>query len=120
VTRWKTWQNIARGAWISVEFDDDQTVTAVKSSPAPASVRWKLEGKDASNGWFPLDAASKDEVIPAPSNLRRLATRELKRNHFQYLWLDTSPEMAGLRNHPEDWGIRLIAEFQGISLYGID
>jgi len=120
VTRWKTWQKIVRGAWISVEFDHEQTVTAVKSVPNPASVRWTLEGKEASGGWFPLDAASKDEVVPAPPNLRRAATQELKRNHFQYLWLDANPDVDDLRNHPEEWGIRLITEFQGASLYSID
>ena len=120
VTRWKTWQQIARGAWISVEFDHEQTVTAVQSVPDPASIRWTLEGREASGGWFPLDAALKDEVVPAPPNLRRAATQELKSNHFQYLWLDANHDMDDLRNHPGEWGIRLMAEFQGASLYSID
>lgn len=103
-----------------MEFDHEQTVTAVKSVPYPASVRWTLDGKEASGAWFPLDAASKDEVVSAPPNLRRAATQEFKLNHFQYMWLDANPDMGDLRNHPEEWDIRLKAEFQGASLYSID
>lgn len=120
VTRWKTWQKIAVGAWISVEFRDEQNVIAVKCSPDPAFFQWKLDGKESSDGWFPLDAASQDEVVPAPPNLRRDAMEEFKRSHFQYLWLDANPQLADLRNRPEEWGIRRMAEFQDLSLYRID
>lgn len=123
ITRWKTWQKIARGAWISADFDSEQTVTAVKleTSSYDASLQWKLEGRDASASWFPLETVSKDEVMSTLPDLRRAATEQLRRQqHVQYLWLDSDPGLAGFRDHPEDWGIRLIAEFQGISLYRID
>ncbi len=122
VTRWQAWQKIARGAWISVEFDDEQTVTAVKleTSLDQASVQWQLEGKEDSAGWVPLEVVSKQELTAAPLNLRRAVIEEFRRNHFQYLWLDAQPDLADCRAHAVEWGLRLIAEFQGISLYRID
>ena len=120
VTRWKTWQKIAVGAWISVEFHDEQMVTGVKCAPDPAFFQWKLEGKESSDGWFPLDSFSQDEVVPAPPNLRRAAMEEFKRSHFQYLLLNANSYLADLRNHPEEWGLRRMAEFQDLSLYRID
>jgi hypothetical protein len=122
VTRWKTWQKIARGAWIAVEFEHEQTVAAVRfeTGPDQVSVQWQLEGKENSAGWVPLEVVSKEELVAAPLHLRRAATAELRRNHFQYLWLDAQPDLTDFRTNPKEWGIRLLAQFQGISLYHID
>jgi hypothetical protein len=121
VTCWSAWQEIDRGAWIAVEFEQDEEIAAVAltTSPNESSARWQLEGKTDPASWFSLNASSKAESEAPLPDLRRAATQELKRNHIQYLWAEMD-QRNDFQNHAREWGVRLIAESQGILLYQIE
>jgi hypothetical protein len=50
---------------------------------------------------------------PMPPDIRRIATQELKRNHIQYLLIDSEFAIAEFRDHPQQWGVHLLGELRG-------
>lgn len=122
VTRWNAWEQVQKSAWVEVDFGAQQVVSAVRleTTVDQAFVQWKLQGKAASDQWADLSATSESPPQPAPLDLRRTATAELKRNNVQYILIDAPYIEQEFRDHTQQWGLRLIADFPGNQLYKIE
>ena len=121
-TRWSAWQEMARGSWISVEFDREETISSVKleTSDDQAAVRWNVEGESTPGNWFALNASGELGHVAAPPDLRKAAIEQLKLYHIQYLLVEAGFASADFRDHAREWGIRPIGESQGIRLYQLE
>jgi hypothetical protein len=119
-TFWLCGETIRPGQFIEAQFHRDQTADAILIETAPNqwSSRLKLEGLDAAGRWTLLAGDPVAADAPYPLGLRRAVAEELKRRGNDYLLVfDNNLGAADLRANQDLWGIRLVGEDKGASLY---
>ena len=119
-TRWRSWEAPTPGMFIEVDFGREELVDEVRveNSADSPSVRMQPETMNASGAWEPLKATlQSDDVFPNP-NTRRMATYELHRRGIHYiLFFEGDYGAQDVRDDPEGWGLKQVAESPGARLY---
>lgn len=119
-TRWRSWETIAPGMYIEVDFGRDETVDEIRvdgSSDSP-SVHMEPLTQSASGEWTRIEAALEGlDVLPVPDR-RRIATYEMHQRGVRYILLfDTDYGASDVLEDPEGWGLTQIAASPGARLY---
>jgi hypothetical protein len=84
-------------------------------------IRLRLEGQDSSGAWHILATAPQHSELPAPPNLPRAATMELKHRGITHLLLGpTFPGARDMAAKPQAWGLHFLGEAEQTRLYRID
>lgn len=114
-TRWSAWQQVPSGSWIEAQFERDELVSAVtiETSRDQESIPWTVEGKIAADRWVSLSTSPEVTSAPPFADIRRRALQELKRNHIEYLLIDSDFAIPEFRDHPQQWGVHLLGERGG-------
>ena len=108
------------GQFVQVNFHREETADAVllEAAPDQPGIRLKLEGRDTRGKWFPLADAPRISDAAAPLGLRRAAMAELRRRGVDYiLSFEDEPETRDLRDNPDLWGLRQVAQSKETKLY---
>jgi hypothetical protein len=121
-TRWSSWQAMAPGDFVEIDFGKPEQMDEVDLEMAYApEARLQIEVLSERGHWAPLTDTS--EIIPLdlPSGVRRAATREMKTRGIGYLIVnDTDFFAADMRKYPVFWGVTELTNVPGIHLYQID
>lgn len=113
-TRWRTWGPMRPGAFVEIDFDRPQVLTAVVlvSHTPVYGVPVEFEGL-ASGGWRLLSASPQAE-LRSPQDLRRAATWAVKRAGFAYILAPADESGNGplgksMSADPPGWGVEATA-----------
>ena len=120
VTRWRSWQELAPGMYIDVDFGRAKVVDEVRLLTAPDAhwARMELRGMDVSGKWHTLTAHPSEIWAGPTSDLRRPAIQALLSRGVRFLLV--SPGAFGandFRDNPGAWGIRPVGGTDGTRLY---
>jgi hypothetical protein len=123
MTRWRSWQDAARGMFLEADFGKPQLLDEVRLFVSSDALRnhVRLRGAGADGVWRDLPASR--SAVPAllQNNLRAEATQELAARGIHYLLV--TPTTFGANDFDENaaaWGMRMIAESPGAHLYRLD
>ncbi len=122
-TRWRSWQSLAEGMFVEVDFGEPVPVDSVQLDCAADQwrIRLELEGADAEGRWRTLAAAPSETHLEAPPNLRRLAALEIKYAGVRYLLIHENEfGKDDYVRRPQEWGLTLAGEIGGKRLYRIE
>ena len=127
-TRWRSWDSLRPGMFISVDFPrgqkldsvdvilDNREWTTMEDGPWSAQVSLEVAMKDGRKTLL-LPRISWD----SPVDLRKEATAALKANAIHYVLINQSDWVQEqFRDHPELWNMHAIAATQIATLYQID
>ena len=124
-TAWRTRANIEAGTFLEVDFDRPLTLSRVEIVAGATRVELSafVEGLNANGQWKKL-ADLELGPQPAAPDLRREATRALRRAGFRFLLTEASKEGLGqigttMTEHPEDWGLRPVDHSDQIYLFEV-
>jgi hypothetical protein len=120
-TRWSTWQPMSPKDRVQIEFGQPRGVDEVLLEYAVAgAAQVSVEVLGESSRWIRI--AGRPEVSRAgATDLRRLATQELRASGIGYLLIDDSDfGMANLNQYTSSWGITQLAEANGTHFFRID
>ncbi|MGE5489102.1 MAG: discoidin domain-containing protein [bacterium] len=123
MTRWRTWETLAPGAHIEVDFGRTETIDAVELvGPGDEwSSSMSVEVTLADGRSIVVARKDETETIPAPADMRRLVTSAIKREGVNYLLvLNTEPYASDMMNDPAAYNVTLLGEQDGVRLYRID
>ncbi len=123
VTRWRTWQLAEPGMHVEVDFGGSQKLSAVviETSPDGPNTDIRLQTSDAGGSWsFVADPPTLTHR-PLRQSLRAAAMLELKKNGIRY-FLTRPGDLGALdfQQHPQAWGLRLLATTASARLYFIE
>lgn len=119
VTFWECGDNLRPGEEASIDFGKAQTVDAVtvQRGYAQGDLKLRLEGRAGHGEWKALGEAPEIAKVEMP-DLRRASVEQLKRWGVGYVLLFPSDAPAAdMRDHPEKWGVELVGESDGGTLY---
>ncbi len=118
VTFWECGDFLRPGQSVTIDFGKLETIDAltVQSGYAQGDVALRLFSRTSSGAWEPL-AAPSIETVAVP-DLRRAAVAQLKRSGIGYVLLfDGDIPAKDMHDNPAGWGIELLGESDGGSLY---
>ena len=123
VTRWRSWQPARPGMYIEIDFGRAQTVDSVRIELQPdwRDPDMRIDILDESGKWTTVTDKWERHLQPMTVNLRRAASEELKARGIRYLLVgydDIGSE--DLQQHPQFWGIHLLADAGYSRLYYIE
>jgi 4-amino-4-deoxy-L-arabinose transferase-like glycosyltransferase len=123
VTRWRTWQPIAGGEFVEIDFGRAQPVdrVLVECSRDQGKIKLRLEAADESGRWQTLADALRVSDRPPIPQLKRMATEELKLRGVSYMVVYHDDFGArDFRSHPDEWGIVPVGVLGDERLYKIE
>jgi hypothetical protein len=84
------------------------------------NIRLQVEAMNPTCAWVKIAADPKTEVIEAPVDIRRWATRELHQRGIDYVLMNDSDWGAeDMREDPGAWGFQEIAKGYGARIYKV-
>jgi hypothetical protein len=119
VTRWRSWEVASPGMYLDVDFGRDENVDEIRMETSPEYSRAHFEAEVFRNGaWQRLPSEPEELTLHPPRPMRRLAIREMKARGVNYLLIRPSDLGAEDFHHdPEGWGLEVVAEGYGATLY---
>jgi Dolichyl-phosphate-mannose-protein mannosyltransferase len=120
-TRWRTWQTVAPGMYLDVDFRAPKNVDEVRIETSPDSWTFPLRVEKWEQGrWTALTDHFKLEPNQVTNGIRRSATYELLRRGIHYVVVrDRDFGGADYTDDPESWGLEEVAHVAGATLYKI-
>jgi hypothetical protein len=118
-TRWSSWQRMAYGEYLAVDFGKSQVIDEVWLDQAsePES-KVQVEVLDTQGRWIPLTDSCETEQLDTPSGLRRAATLALKAKGIDYLLVRNTDFFANdMRANASFWGVTELRRTERASLY---
>ena len=122
-TRWRSWETLRPGMWISVDFGRQQKLDEVRVelSDIDWNVHMRVEAMDASGRWVPLPAHEELRKMQYSGSLHRAVSYEMRARNVNYLLLkDTDWGAKYVANDPASWGMTKLAYSSGASLYSLN
>jgi len=122
-TRWRSWEKLRPGMWISVDFGQEESVDqlTVELSGDEWDARMRLETTDARGRWIPLAAPVEKRKAQNSELLRRAATYEAHLQGVDYFLIkDHDFGAKDYAEYPESWGWTRLEHNYGASLYRVD
>jgi hypothetical protein len=123
VTRWRSRQFLYSGMHVGVDFGQAELVhtVAIDASRDQYGIALRLEGQDAAGAWEILSTEPQKSEIALTQDLRRAATRELKRRTITHVLIGpTFPGAADMAANPQAWGLRFLGEAEHTRLYELE
>jgi hypothetical protein len=123
MTRWMTWEPIAPGMYIEVDFGGTEQVDEVTldSIADQGGLEFRLEGWLSDGRRVALSGAAESQDIPAPESMRRWVSSEIRWNGIEYVLIHDSDFVApDVRAHTAEYGFTQLFEKSGARLYRID
>lgn len=112
-TRWRTWETVAPGDYLDVDFNREETVDEIRldTSLDCASVKLQAEAMDAGRAWALLKKDPQVSVVDHKNySLRMAATYEMKARGLHYLIIGNDfYGAADYEDDPKAWGLTLVA-----------
>lgn len=118
-TRWRSWETPAPGMFVEVDFGAEQSIDEIRieTSADSPSVRMQPE-RWTGSAWQKLSAELQSIDVQPNPNARRMATYEMHQRGLHYILLmDTDFGAEDVREDPESWSLKLIAQGGGARLY---
>jgi hypothetical protein len=121
-TRWSTWESMAPGARIQIEFPSPRSVDEVVIECDPAwDARPQVEVLLPNGRWVPITDTAEFVKADFPAGIRRAAARDVKALGFRYLLLNDGDFVyKDMKMYPAYWGVSALGEANGTHLYRID
>ena len=122
-TRWRSWDTLRPGMWMSVDFGQDELVDQVRVelSGDEWEARMQLETMDVTGHWIPLTAHLELRKAVYSGLLRRAATYEAHLRGVDYFLIKDSDYGAkDYAEYPESWGWTRLDHAYGASLYRVN
>src|SRR5262249_12943351 len=122
-TRWRSWQTLYPGMYLSVEFASREISDSVLLECAhdQYKIRLKLEGRDETGKWKTLADKPEESEGRQQFGLRRAAAEELKARGIDYaLIFDFDFGAEDFKTKAKVWGATLLGEHNGARLYRFD
>jgi hypothetical protein len=120
-TRWSTWEYMAPGARIEVEFPAAQRIDQVVLE---CDVAWEARPQVEvweSGRWVPITDTAELVKTVFPPGIRRAAARDVKALGFGYLLINDGDFIyQDIKKYASFWGVTERAEANGTHLYRID
>ena len=121
-TRWSAWEALAPRERLGVEFPSPQAIDEVVLECDPT---WKailqVEILLPNGRWVPMTDTVDFVKADFPTGLRQAAARELKALGIQFLLINEGDMVyQDMKQFPNYWGIRQLAEKNGTHFYRID
>jgi hypothetical protein len=118
-TRWSSWQSMAYGMFLAVDFGNPQMIDEVKVDQAStAESKVQVEVLDAGGHWIPLTDSAETVPLDIPSGLRRAATLAMKRDGMGYLFVRNTDFFADdMRANASYWGVTELRRTERAALY---
>jgi hypothetical protein len=123
VTRWRSWETLRPGMYITVEFPAAELSDSVvlECPHDQYKIRLKLEGMDEAGNWKQLGGEPEASEAKPPAGLRRLAIEEAKARGVHYLLVGESDYGAqDFQRRQVRWGMTLLGEHDHTRLYRLD
>ncbi len=124
-TRWRTWEPMRPGMFLEVRFDHPQRLTsATLASHSPVyNVPVEFYGLGLDGRWMLL-SANPERTLRAKQDLRRAATRYLKRSGIDYILAPVAESGVWqlgkiLVEQPREWGLEDVGQAGPIHLLRI-
>jgi hypothetical protein len=121
-TRWSTWESMAPGARLQVEFPAPETVDEVVLECDPAwDARPQVEVLGPTGRWVAITDTAVFVKADFPTGIRRAAARDVKALGFRYLMMNEGDFVfQDMKKYPAFWGVTPRGEANGTHLYRID
>jgi hypothetical protein len=121
-TRWSTWQAMAAGDRIQVEFPRAETVDGVVLECDPAwKARPQVEILLPTGRWVPITDTQEAVKVNPPDGIRRACTRDLKALGFHFILVNPDDLVyQDMDKYPSYWGVTELAKVNGTRLYHLD
>lgn len=114
VTRWASWEKLAPGMFIEVDFGEDVTIdrVTVESSPETGRSQVRLD--------FAPDLAPVEQEAARPLGLRREAVEVLRERGITHaLIADNDFGHEDYQTRRDEWGLVELGERNGVRLYAL-
>lgn len=126
VSGWDTWEPAKPGMYLEVDFGPPPVLTGAELicfRPAD-DTRLEFLGRGPDGAWRRLGLSALVRPYPEVS-LRKAAVRLIRRERIRYILARGGKEGHGvtateLGKAPGDWGVRLVARWENVSLYFIE
>ncbi len=121
-TRWSTWQAMAPGMFLEIDFGKPEVLDEVVLEAAAApEAKAQIEVWGPHEEWVALSDTWESMPMDVPAGIRRAATRELKARGIGYLLINDTDYLADdMRKYRKFWGLTELTAIPGIHLYQID
>lgn len=122
-TRWRTWETVAPGDYLDVDFNKEETIDEIRlqTSLDSTSVKLQAQAMDAAGAWVSLN---RDPVAAVADlshySLRMAATYEMKARGLHYLIIGNDYSgAADFEDDPKAWGLALVASGADVRIYKV-
>jgi hypothetical protein len=120
-TRWRSWETASPGMYIDTDFSKGQSLDEVRleTSFDYANLRMQVETMEDGK-WVKLASDPETKTIPVPVAIRKWASHELHARGIDYIVMqDTDWGAEDMREDPESWGFKVIANGYGGRIYKV-
>jgi hypothetical protein len=121
-TRWRTWEQAFPGMYVDVDFGAPTPLDEIhiETSPDFSHIKIQTEVTDSAGKWVKLGDDFANLPIKVSANIRRAATWEMHLRGLNYLLMNDTDYGAGdMKDDPEAWGLKQIAQGYGARLYKV-
>ena len=121
-TRWSTWQAMAPGDHLELDFENTEAVDeVVVESALSQGAQMTVEVRPEKGGWARVGGTVEESREEASPDLRRAASLQLKARGIHFLLVNDSDFAADdLKKNASLWGITELFEAHGTRFYRID
>jgi hypothetical protein len=122
-TRWRSWETLRPGMWISVDLGREEAVDRVQLelSGDEWDAKMRLETTDANGRWIPLAVPTEDRPVRYSGSLRRAATYEAHLQGVDYFLIkDDDWGASDYAEFSGEWGLTRLEHAYGASLYRVN
>lgn len=119
-TRWRSGEVASPGMYLDVDFGQEEAVDEVRliTSPDFDRIRFRLESMNSRGDWESVAGNPRQEPVPVPQNIRRIATYEMQSRGVRYLLIrDENSGAEDFAGDPEAWGLKRIGRSDNANLY---
>ena len=122
VTRWRSWETLAPGMYIEVDFGREQTLdeVAVVLSDDEPDVKLQLQEVDAKGRTQSIPARREEQRFAASNAFHREAVLQLHTRHLDYLLVRDDDGGASDYSQTTQWGMTMLAHENHAALYKIN
>jgi len=122
-TRWRSWDTLHPGMWISVDLGRDEAVDRVQLelSGDEWDARMRIETNDENGRWVPVNATIEERPVRYSGSIRRSATYEAHLRGVDYFLIrDDDFGASDYAEFSGDWGLTRLEHAYGATLYVVN
>lgn len=120
LTSWRAWETARAGMFVEITFDEPVEADRVclDGPHDQDGLQFLVSGEDETGQAVTLASQAAVEELSLPEGWRRLIGRELKSNGYTHFVIKQGvPGYAEVRQDPEGWGMKFLAQRGNYALY---